>query len=71
LGVSIVLGLAIAAGALGVLRATLAMLAAQLVTAVVVDWTVQGEPPTPGVIAGAALIVVAVVLLGRNPGSTR
>ena len=71
LGVTIVLSLAIAAGALGVLRATLAMLAAQLVTAFVVDWAVQGEPPTPGVIVGAALIVVSVVLVGRRPGSTR
>lgn len=69
LGVTIVLSLAIAANALGVLRATLSMLAAQLVTAFVVDWVVQGEGPTPGVLAGAALIVVAVILVGRDPGA--
>ena len=65
LGVAIVLSLAIASGALGVLRATVAMLAAQLTTAFVVDWLVQGEPPTAGVLAGAALVVVAVVLVAR------
>jgi transporter family-2 protein len=67
MGVTIVLCLAIASASLGVLRATLAMLAAQLVTAFVVDWVVQDEPPTPGVIAGAMLIVVAVILIGRAP----
>lgn len=66
LGVGIVLSLAIASGALGVLRATLAMLAAQLTTAFVVDWIVQDERPTPGVVAGAGLIVVAVVAIGRD-----
>ena len=65
LGVAIVLSLAIASAALGVLRTTVSMLAAQLTTAFVVDWLVQGEPPTPGVLAGAALVVVAVVLIGR------
>lgn len=67
LGVTIVLSLAISSAALGVLRATLAMLAAQLVTAFVVDWAVQHEAPTPGVIVGAVLIVVAVILVGRKP----
>ena len=61
LGVAIVLSLAIASAALGVLRATVAMLAAQLTTAFLVDWLVQGEAPTPGVLAGAALVFVAVV----------
>lgn len=70
LGVTIVLSLAIASNAVGVLRATLSMLAAQLVTAFVVDWAVQGESPTPGVLAGAALIVVAVVLIGRTRDTT-
>ena len=65
LGVAIVLSLAIASAALGVLRTTVSMLAAQLTTAFVVDWFVQGEPPTPGVLAGAGLVVVAVVLVGR------
>lgn len=66
LGVTIVVSLAIASGALGVLRATLSMLAAQLVAAFVVDWLVQDQRPTAGVAAGAALIVVAVVLVGRH-----
>ena len=66
LGVAIVLSLAIASAALGVLRATLAMLAAQLVAAFLVDWVVEGEPPTVGSLAGAALIVGAVILVGRG-----
>lgn len=66
LGVSIVLSLAIASAALGVLRATLAMLAAQLIAAFVVDGVVQGQAPTPGTLAGAVLIVLAVVLVGRS-----
>ncbi|MEY2434083.1 MAG: bacterial/archaeal transporter family-2 protein [Acidimicrobiaceae bacterium] len=70
LGVTIVLSLAVASAALGVLRATLAMLASQLTTAFVVDWAVENDAPTPGVIAGAAFIVVAVVLVGR-PGRGR
>lgn len=64
---TIVLSLAIASGALGVLRATLVMLAAQLSTAFVVDWIVQDQAPSPGVIVGAALIVVAVLLVDRTP----
>ena len=66
LGVTIVLSLAVATAALGVLRATLAMLAAQLITAMGVDWLVEHERPTPGVITGACLIVVAVGLVGRT-----
>jgi transporter family-2 protein len=66
LGVTIVLCLAIASAALGVLRATVAMLAAQLVAAVGVDAIVEGEPPGIGVVSGAALIVGAVVLIGRR-----
>ncbi|MBW3650392.1 MAG: DMT family transporter [Actinobacteria bacterium] len=66
LGFSIVLSLTIASAALGVLRATVAMLAAQLTAAFLVDWVVQSRAPTPGVLAGAALIVVAVVLIGRG-----
>ena len=67
LGVTIVLSLAIATAALGVLRATLLLLAAQLITAFAVDWVVEHEAPTPGVIAGAVLIVVAAGLVGRRP----
>jgi bacterial/archaeal transporter family-2 protein len=67
LGVTVVLSLAIATPALGVLWATLVMLAAQLVTAFAVDWVVEHEAPTPGVIAGAFLIVAAAALVGRRP----
>ena len=66
LGVTIVLSLAISTAGLGVLRATLAMLAAQLTAAFVVDWVVQHEAPTVGAVAGAALVVVAVALVGRR-----
>ena len=68
LGVTIVVSLAIASAALGVLRATLSMLAAQLVAAFVVDFLVQDQRPTVGVAVGAALIVLAVVLVGRHRG---
>lgn len=64
IGVTIVLSLAIASAALGVFRATVSMLAAQLTAAFVVDWVVEGRTPTPGVLAGAALIVLAVVRVG-------
>ncbi|HEX6312864.1 MAG TPA: DMT family transporter [Acidimicrobiia bacterium] len=65
LGVTVVLSLAIATPALGVLWATLVMLAAQLVAAFAVDWVVEHEVPTPGVVVGAFLIVVAAALVGR------
>jgi transporter family-2 protein len=66
LGVTIVLSLAITTAALGVLRGTLTMLAAQLIAAFVVDWTVQDEAPTAGVVAGGILIVGAVARVGRR-----
>jgi transporter family-2 protein len=66
LGVSIVLALAAASAAIGVLRTTLAMLAAQLVGAFLVDWVRRDEAPTLGVVLGAALTVVAVVLVNRD-----
>ena len=66
LGVTVVLSLAVATAALGVLRATLAMLAAQLIGAFVVDWVGEHRPPTAGAIAGALLIVAAVALLSRR-----
>jgi transporter family-2 protein len=66
LGAAIVLSLAIASAALGVLRATLAMLAAQLTAAFVVDWAVEDVTPRPGVLVGTALIVGAVTLVGRH-----
>ena len=66
LGVTIVLSLAIATAVLGVLRTTVAMLAAQMIAAIGVDWVIDNEPPEIGVITGAALIVVAVALLGRG-----
>ena len=67
LGVTVVLSVAIATAVLGVLRATLAMLAAQMIAAFAVDWTVLGEPPTVGVVLGAALIVTAVAIVGSQP----
>jgi len=65
LGVTVVLSLAIATQVLGVLWATLTMLAAQLVAAFAVDWAVEHEAPTAGVITGAFLIVLAAALIGR------
>ena len=66
LGVTVVLSLAIATAVLGVLRATLAVLAAQMIAAFVVDWMVEHEAPTVGVVAGGVLIVAAVALVGRQ-----
>jgi transporter family-2 protein len=66
LGAYIVLALAASSAALGVLRATLTMLGAQLLTAFVVDWVVRGDAPTAGVVAGGVLIVVAVARVGRR-----
>ena len=65
LGVSIVLALATASAALGVFRTTVAMLAAQLTSAFVVDAILTGDPPTAGAMAGAGLIFLAVLRLGR------
>ena len=66
LGVTVVLAVAVATAALGVLRATLAMLASQMIGAFVVDWVIGDAAPTAGVVAGAVLIVVAVGLVGRQ-----
>ena len=68
LGVSIVLSLAIATAAIGVLRTTLAMLAAQMVAAFLVDWMVEHEPPTAGSVAGAVLVIAAAALVRGRPG---
>jgi bacterial/archaeal transporter family-2 protein len=66
LGASIVLSLAFATAALGVLHSTLTMLGAQLVAALLVDWVVSDEPPTVGVLAGSALVVAAMALIARD-----
>ena len=66
LGVTIVLSLAISTAALGVLQATIAMLAVQLITGFAVDAAVAGDPPTIGVVIGGALIVGSVALVGRR-----
>ncbi|MFL6206886.1 MAG: DMT family transporter [Acidimicrobiales bacterium] len=66
LGVTIVLSLASASAAIGVLRTTLAMLAAQLVGAFVVDWVARDDAPTLGVLCGAGLTVAAVLLVNRG-----
>jgi transporter family-2 protein len=68
-GVTIVLSLATASAVIGVLRATVAMLAAQLISAFAVDWVVRDEPPTAGVITAAVVIVLAVLLV--NHGAVR
>jgi bacterial/archaeal transporter family-2 protein len=65
-GVTIVLSLAAASAAIGVLRTTVAMLAAQLITAFAVDWLVRDDPPTVGVITAAVVIVLAVLLVNRG-----
>ena len=71
LGVAIVLALASATSSIGVLRTTVAMLAAQLIGAYAVDWVADGDEPTLGVVAAGALIVgaVAVVNRGRSPAA--
>ena len=66
LGVTIVFSLAVATATLGVLRSTIAMLAAQLVTAFAVDWVIEDRVPTPAAVVGAALIVGAVALIRRG-----
>ena len=66
LGVTVVRSLSIADAALGVLRATMAMLAAQMIAALCVDWAIAGEAPTLGVVGGAALTVAAVAVVGRR-----
>ena len=63
LGVTIVLSLAVATAAIGVLRTTIAMLAAQMIGAFVVDWTVEHEAPRAGAVAGALLIVLAAAVV--------
>jgi bacterial/archaeal transporter family-2 protein len=65
-GVTIVLSLATASAAIGVLRTTVAMLAAQLITAFTVDWVVRDEPPTAGIITAAVVIILAVLLVNRG-----
>jgi bacterial/archaeal transporter family-2 protein len=65
LGAGIVLALAVATAAIGVLRTTLTMLGAQLIAAFLVDWAIQEEPPSAGVIAGGLLITAAVALVRR------
>jgi transporter family-2 protein len=69
LGVTIVLALAAATSAIGVLRTTLAMLAAQLIGAFMVDWVAHDDAPTGGAVAAAVLIVVAVSLVNRGARS--
>lgn len=70
LGITIVLSLAVATAALGVFRATVTMLAAQLVAAFAVDWVVAEQRPARGVVAGGLLIVAAVALVGRRTAAT-
>lgn len=71
LGITIVLSLAAATSAIGVLRATLAMLAAQLIGAFMVDWLAHDDAPTGGAVAAAVLIVLAVSLVNRGANYPR
>lgn len=61
LGATIVLTMAASTASVGVLRSTVGMLAAQLVTAFVIDWIADGTVPAVGAVVGAALVVAAVV----------
>ncbi|HYD09821.1 MAG TPA: DMT family transporter [Acidimicrobiales bacterium] len=70
LGVGIVLALAVAAAEVGVLESTLAVLAAQLVCAFVIDAIVDGASPRLGAVAGGALLLGAVWLSRRGPATT-
>lgn len=70
LGVTIVLALAAATSAIGVLRTTLAMLAAQLIGAFAVDWAARDAAPSGGALAAAVLLVFAVSLVNRGAGSS-
>ncbi len=67
LGVTVVFSLALATAALGVLRSTVTMLAAQLIGAFVLDWVALDDPPAVEVLAGGLLVVGAVALVGRRP----
>lgn len=57
------LSLAVSTAALGVLRATLAVVAAQLVAAFAVDAAIGGTSPRAGAIAGALVLLGAVAVL--------
>ena len=70
LGVTIVFTIAMAAGSLGVLHATVAMLAAQLAVALVVDWVTADQAPAFTVAVGAALVVGAVLVMERDARTT-
>ena len=70
LGVTIVLALAAATSAIGVLRTTLAMLAAQLIGAFAVDWVARDDAPSGGAVAAALLLVGAMSLVKRGAGGT-
>jgi transporter family-2 protein len=71
LGVTIVLALAAATSAIGVLRTTLAMLAAQLIGAFAVDWFARDDAPSGGAVAAALLLVGAMSLVKRGAGDPR
>jgi transporter family-2 protein len=66
LGVTIVLALAAATSAIGVLHSTIAVLAAQLVAAFGVDWVARDDAPSGGAVAAAVLLVGAVSLVNRG-----
>ncbi|ROO59657.1 transporter family-2 protein [Micromonospora sp. Llam0] len=68
-GVLVMIGLLVGVRSVGVLRTGLAVLGGQLVGALLIDVLVPGGPSTgAGMLVGAALILLAVVVSGR--GST-
>lgn len=78
-GVCIVVALLVGVRSVGVLRTGLGVVAGQLVGALLIDVAVPGGPGASlGLLAGAALIIVAVLVSGRgarpgtpHPGLTR
>ncbi|WFE24612.1 DMT family transporter [Solwaraspora sp. WMMD937] len=68
-GVMVMIGLLVGVRSVGVLRTGLAVLGGQLVGALLIDILVPGGPSTgAGLLVGAVLILLAVVVSGR--GST-
>ena len=71
-GVCIVVALLVGVRSVGVLRTGLGVVAGQLVGALLIDVLVPGGAGvSPGLIAGAALIIVAVLVSGRGARRSR
>ncbi|WFE28814.1 DMT family transporter [Solwaraspora sp. WMMD791] len=71
-GVGIVVALLVGVRSVGVLRTGLGVVAGQLVGALLIDVLVPGGPGASwGLLVGAAMIIVAVVVSGRGARATR